>query len=77
MGQNDEETFESHLHKFGIVCAQTVNVVTDQVNVFVQVENMAWLSSMGKVAKNIANLSLDVVSVNFKQLQNFFHERFS
>jgi hypothetical protein len=66
VSQDNEQTFESNLHQLGIICAQAVDIVSNEIDVLIQVENVVGLSSVGKVAKDIAYFSLDVVSIRFE-----------
>ena len=67
MTQHDIETLQSNLDSLGIFDGQTVDIVSDDIHVFEEVENETGLSSVNKVRKNIANLSLQVISIDLKQ----------
>ena len=75
--QHDEQTFQSYLNCFGVLSCQAVHIVPDDIGGFVYFEDVFGGSWVSKIWENIADLSLNVVSVRFKELEYFLDDGLS
>ena len=73
------QALEGHLHRpsLGIICSQALHKALDNAGAPVEVEDQGGLSRVRQVGKDKTDLSLHIIPVAPKQLQQSAHHLFS
>lgn len=74
VGEDHKQTLQGNFDGFVVIYAEEVDVVADDVGGSVQCVNRFGVAGVGHVGEDVADLSLDIVTVHIEELQDTVDE---
>jgi len=76
MSKDHKETLKCHFYGFVVLWREDIEVISNYVGSFIEVENLLWVARVGQIREDVADLSLNVIPVSLKQMQNVLQHTF-